>query len=95
MENLATILSIILSSLSVIATIAGVYSRIRKIAEGQKCLLRSRLLEIYYRHREERSMQQYEYEDFSDLYSAYKALHGNSFTDKIKHEIDTDWEVKR
>lgn len=65
---------------------------VRKIANGQKCQLRSDMLRIYYHHREEKKIRQYEYENFLMLYEGYKALKGNSFIDKIYGEIKT-WEV--
>lgn len=65
---------------------------VRKVANGQKCQLRSDMLRIYYHHREEKKIRQYEYENFLMLYEGYKALKGNSFIDKIYGEIKT-WEV--
>ena len=63
-----------------------------RIADGQKCLLRSDMLRIYYHNREREKIRQYEYENFVYLYEAYKALKGNSFIDKIYSEVKT-WEV--
>lgn len=63
-----------------------------RIANGQKCLLRSEMLVIYYHNRESKTIRQYEYENFVMLYQAYKALKGNSFIDKIYAEVKT-WEV--
>ncbi len=58
------------------------------IREGQKCLLRSEMLRIYYAGREkDDTLRQYEFENFCLLYAAYKAEHGNSFIDKIKTEV--------
>lgn len=65
---------------------------ILKIANGQKCQLRDAMLRIYYRNLEEKTIRQYEYENFVMLYDAYKALKGNSFIDKIYKEVQT-WEV--
>lgn len=62
------------------------------IKEGQKCLLRSDMLRTYYRHKEEETIRQYEYESFELEYQAYKALGGNSFIEKIHAEVKT-WEV--
>ena len=62
------------------------------IREGQRCLLRSALLNIYYKNRVTKTIRQYEYENFLALYKGYKALKGNSFIDKIKREVD-EWEV--
>lgn len=63
-----------------------------EIQNGQRCLLRSEMLAIYYKHRDTCVIRQYECENFLYLYSAYKALGGNSFVDKIKKEVDS-WEV--
>lgn len=65
---------------------------IKKIANGQRCQLRSEMLRIYYRHRESGQIRQYEYENFVFLYEAYKALKGNSFIDKIYKEVQ-EWEI--
>lgn len=65
---------------------------IKKIQDGQKCLLRAKMLEIYYKHLDKQELRQYEYENFLYMYAAYKALGGNSFIDKIKTEVDT-WTV--
>mgnify|MGYP003311490729 CR=1 FL=1 len=65
---------------------------IKKIADGQKCQLRSEMLRIYYHNRESGKIRQYEYENFVFLYEAYKALKGNSFIDKIYKEVQ-EWEI--
>lgn len=65
---------------------------IKKIANGQRCQLRSEMLRIYYHNREKSFIRQYEYENFVFLYEAYKALKGNSFIDKIYEEVKS-WEV--
>ena len=64
----------------------------RKVQNGQKCLLRSDMLSIYYHNREKKTIRQYEYENFVALYDAYKAMKGNSFIDKIYSEVK-EWEV--
>ena len=65
---------------------------VKDVRDGQKCLLRDAMLRTYYRHREERKLRQYEYENFLFCFDAYKALGGNSFIDKIMDEIK-EWEV--
>lgn len=65
---------------------------IRKIANGTKCQLRNEMLHIYYHNKDDKQIRQYEYENFVFLYEAYKALHGNSFIDKIYEEVKT-WEI--
>lgn len=65
---------------------------IKRIANGQKCQLRSEMLQIYYHNHEKKIIRQFEYENFVFLYEAYKALNGNSFIDKIYKEVQT-WEI--
>lgn len=60
---------------------------LKEIRDGERCVLRSEMLKIYYRHREDRVLHQYEYENFVYCYKAYKALKGNSFIDKIYEDI--------
>lgn len=63
------------------------------MVEGQKCILRSEMTRIYYNHKDEAKMRQYEYENFKDCFKAYRALNGNSFIVKINKEVD-EWEVR-
>lgn len=59
-----------------------------EMQEGQKCLLRSEMLAIYYKGKDNNNtLRQYEFENFCLLYAAYKAEKGNSFIDKIKAEV--------
>lgn len=55
------------------------------IRDGQKCMLRADMLAAYYKHREEKTIRQYEYK-------AYKALRGNSFIERIAREV-AEWEI--
>ena len=77
-------------------TIGGVITAIivvlKKLVNAQRCQLRSEMLKIYYRNCESETIHQYEFENFSLLYDAYKALKGNSFIDKIWKEIK-GWEI--
>ena len=90
--DLTTIVTLITEIGVLIGVIVPVVISIRKIANGTKCQLRSEMLRIYYRHHQSGEIRQYEYENFVFLYEAYKALHGNSFIDKIYSEVK-DWEV--
>lgn len=75
-----------------IALIVAFIVWVKKIIKAQRCQLRSEMLSTYYHNREEKTIRQYEYENFVFLYEAYKALKGNSFIDKIYNEIKS-WEV--
>lgn len=90
--NIATIVTLIGEIGAFLGVIIPVIAWIRKIADGQRCQLRSEMLQIYYHNREEKIIRQYEYENFVYLYEAYKALKGNSFIDKIYKEVQ-EWEI--
>lgn len=64
----------------------------KHITEGERCHLRSDMLQTYYRHKNTKQIRQYERENFDKLYSAYKALGGNSFIDDINDEVK-HWEI--
>ena len=90
--NITTIVTLIGEIGVLIGVIVPVIVSVQKIADGQRSLLRSEMLQIYYRNRETGVIHQYEYENFVYLYEAYKALKGNSFIDKIYKEVQT-WDI--
>lgn len=77
---------------ALLGIIVPVVVLIKKIINGQKCQLRSEMLQIYYHNKDTKTIRQYEYENFVMLYEAYKALKGNSFIDKIYSEIQK-WQI--
>lgn len=90
--NITTIVTLIGEIGVLLSVIIPVIVAIRRIANGTKCQLRSEMLRIYYKNQETEKVRQYEYENFVYLYEAYKALHGNSFIDKIYKEVQS-WEI--
>ena len=75
-----------------VGVIVPVIILIIKIINGQKCQLRSEMLQTYYHNKDKRQIREYEFQNFVLLYEAYKALKGNSFIDKIYKEVSS-WEV--
>lgn len=73
--------------IALIGVLIGCVVSIGKVMNGTKCLLRSEMLRIYYRHQDSGEIRQYEYENFVYLYEAYKKLKGNSFIDKVYAEV--------
>lgn len=73
-------------------TIAAVATYIKKLVRGQKCQLRNDMLAIYYKHKDSKTIPQFEYQNFMEMHGAYKALKGNSFVDKIHNDI-TGWDI--
>ncbi len=67
---------------------------VNKTKEGERCLLRSEMLRIYYSNLDKRTIRQYEFENFIKCYDAYKALGGNSFIDEINLEV-RNWTIVR
>lgn len=90
--DLTTIVTFITEISVLIGVITPVIVLIHKIINGQKCQLRSEMLQIYYHNKDAKKIRQYEYENFVLLYEAYKALKGNSFIDKIYNEVKK-WEI--
>ena len=64
----------------------------RALTEGQRCLLRSEIVRIYYRHHDNKQLREYEFKNLEQCYSAYKALNGNSFVEKL-HEEMLEWDI--
>lgn len=92
MISLTTMVTFVTEISVLLGVVVGIVVFFKKIADGVKCLLRSKMLEIYYRNRDNKSIRQYEKENFLLLYAAYKALKGNSFIDDIAKEVRT-WTV--
>ena len=90
--NLTFLTTLITEITILLGVIVPLIIKINKIATGEKCQLRSDMLQIYYHNREKKVIRQYEYENFVMLYEAYKALGGNSFIDKIYSEVKT-WQI--
>ena len=83
----------VISGLGVVSgALSVILLRFKRIVEGQKCQLRADMLSTYYKNREAKSIRQYEAENFTLMYKAYKALKGNSFIDIIYNEV-TQWEI--
>lgn len=92
LTTLTTIIAFVSELVVLFGALIPVFLSLSKITKGTKCQLRSEMLRTYYRHVDKKEIRQYEYENFVALYEAYKALHGNSFIDKIYKEVKT-WEV--
>lgn len=90
--ELATVVTFITEIGVLVGVILPVIVAIKKITTGQKCQLRSEMLQIYYHNKDTKKIHQYEKENFVLLYEAYKALKGNSFIDTIHDEV-MKWET--
>ena len=86
------IINVISEIVLFIGTITPILLSVLKLTNGLKCQLRSEMLRIYYKNVDNKTIRQYEYENFVYLYDAYKSLKGNSFIEKIYSEIK-QWRV--
>lgn len=85
--SIPEIITLISEAAALLGVLAAGIVSISKVMNGTKCLLRSEMLRIYYRHQDTGEIRQYEYENFVYLYEAYKKLKGNSFIDKVYGEV--------
>lgn len=85
--GVSEIISLVSEVIALLGVLVGCIVSIGKVMNGTKCLLRSEMLRIYYRHQDTGEIRQYEYENFVYLYEAYKKLKGNSFIDKVYAEV--------
>lgn len=85
--GISEIITLVSEVIAPLGVLAGCIVSIGKVMSGTKCLLRSEMLRIYYRHQDTGEIRQYEYENFVYLYEAYKKLKGNSFIDKVYAEV--------
>lgn len=90
--DIGTLVTFVTEIAALLGVIIPIFRAIKRISDGQKCQLRSEMLRIYYHSAHDKTLRQYEYENFVALYNAYKALGGNSFIDKIYEEIKK-WSV--
>mgnify|MGYP003446573427 CR=1 FL=1 len=90
--DLTTLVTLVTEISILFGVITPVIILIVKIINGQKCQLRSEMLQIYYKYKDTKKIHQYEKENFVLLYAAYKALKGNSFIDTINDEV-MKWET--
>lgn len=90
--DLTTIVTLITEIGVLLGVIIPVIILVKKIIDGQKCQLRSEMLQTYYHNKDTKKIRQYEKENFVLLYEAYKALKGNSFIDTIYAEV-MKWET--
>lgn len=90
----SAISTILLLLIMLVKPLRNIFFGLKDLQEGQKCMLRSDMLRIYYKHIQDREIHQHEYENFMYEYKAYKALKGNSFVEHIKNEVET-WGVIR
>ena len=70
-----------------------VWKELKHAKEGDMCVLRQMMLNIYYKYKDKKVMPEYEAKNFALMYDAYKARGGNSFIDEVHDHVVT-WELE-
>ena len=65
---------------------------IKTLFQGNKDMLRQRIMDIYYTYRDEKKLPIHKKEALNELYKDYKAEKGNSYIDKYYNRMKL-WEV--
>lgn len=92
LETITKIIGTLTAIGSVLGFMFKIWQEQKKSKAGQLCLLRQEMLKIYYKHRDDKTIRQYEAENFVMMYQAYKARGGNSFIDEVYDNV-TSWEL--
>ena len=93
-NEIAKLIGSITAIIGALVAVYKIYGEWKKARNGQLCLLRNELLKIYYKYKDAEELPQYEAQNFTMMYDAYKARGGNSFIDEVhKHVIK--WELSK
>ena len=99
MQALGIIVAVVADISALIGALIAVYKTLKKqsdkmnlITDGIRCQLRAQMMNTYYAHRNEKTIREYEMQDFIKCYGAYRELCGNSFVTEIYEKVTT-WEV--
>lgn len=94
LQSIAQVLGNLATIGGFLAALCAVVKKISAIAEGQKCLLRTKIMDIYYKHcdEDEPTLREYERKNLDALYAAYTGLHGNTFVADVYAEM-RHWRV--
>ena len=95
METFAIIVSICSGLLCISNAVSLIILKIqglKRIKEGLKCILRSKILETYYRYEKDAELPQYARENVDSLFGAYVGLGGNSFIIDV-HDRIREWNI--
>ena len=95
---LETIFGLIITVLGkVVLSYRNKYNNLKCSFSAMECVMlelsKSKMLDIYYEYRDEKSIPLHRLESFDGLYEAYKALGGNGIM-KEKHKEVLSWQIE-
>lgn len=94
LKEIATAIGYISAILGAILGGVKVYKEWKKTRDGQLCILRNEMLKIYHKYKDREELPQYEAQNFTMMYSAYKSMGGNSFIDEVRNHV-IEWELSK
>ena len=94
MHEAAVYIKDIVVILAFLGSIITILVKLKDIGNAQKCVLRSNITAIYYKHCDEDTptLREYERKNLDDLYAGYHALKGNHFADDLYKQM-REWKV--
>lgn len=95
-HSVAGLIGDVIVILGVFGVLLSFYKKLKLIALGQQCQLRSDITKLYYSHcdRDEPTLREFERKNLDDLYDAYKALKGNHYIDDLYTQM-RGWKVAK
>lgn len=94
LKEIANAIGYISAIVGAIIAVVKFYNEWKKAKDGQLCLLRNEMLKIYYKYKDREELPQYEAQNFTMMYTAYKARGGNSFIDEVRNHV-VEWELSK
>lgn len=96
MKDIAVVIGYIVTVLGFLGILSAFWRKLKKIAEGRQCQLRSDITAIYYKHCDDQQpiLREYERKNLDSLVEAYKALDGNNYIDDL-YNLMRHWKVNK
>lgn len=94
LSNIALVIKDVVVIAAFLGSVIAILAKLRVIGDAQRCMLRSNITGIYYRHvdEEQPTLREYERKNLDDLYAGYHTLKGNHFVDDLYKQM-RDWKV--
>lgn len=92
LQNYAAIARDVTAIVSLLTLVIGGGVSIWRMIKGIRCVLRAHMLSTYYRNKDSKTIRQYEMENYTKMYKAYKSMGGNSFIDEITKDVK-EWDI--
>lgn len=94
LSDIALIIKDVVVIVAFLSSIITILVQLKAIGDANRCMLRSNITGIYYRHVDEDvpTLREYERKNLDDLYAGYHTLKGNHFVDDLYRQM-REWKV--